>query len=42
MTVAWWKDDWLDFDGNGKLDISGTVENLKRAEAVVYRAQEIP
>ena len=38
MTVAWWKDDWLAFGKDGKLDISGTVENLKRSEAVLKTA----
>ena len=38
MTVAWWKGDWLAFGKGGKLDISGTVENLKRAEAVLKSA----
>ena len=40
MTVAWWKDDWMAFDRDGKLDVPGTVENLRRAEAVLKRALE--
>ena len=40
MTVAWWKHDWMAFDRDGKLDVPGTVENLKRAEAVLKRALE--
>ena len=40
MTVAWWKDDWMVFGEDGKLDVPGTVENLKRAEAVLKRALE--
>lgn len=39
MTVAWWND-WLAFDADGKLDVSGTVENLKRAEGVLKQALE--
>ena len=38
MTVAWWKDDWMAFGKDGKLDISGTVENLKQATAVLKTA----
>ena len=38
MTVAWWKDHWMAFGKDGKLDISGTIENLKRAESVVLDA----
>ena len=37
MTVAWWND-WLAFGKSGKLNVSGTVENLKRAEAVLKQA----
>ena len=40
MTVAWWKDDWMAFGKEGKLDVPGTVKNLKRAEAVLKRAVE--
>ena len=35
MTVAWWKDDWLAFSENGKLDMTKTVENLEQAESVL-------
>ena len=35
MIVAWWKDDWMVFGKEGKLDVPGTVKNLKRAEAVL-------
>ncbi len=38
MTVAWWKDNWMAFDKDDNLDISGTVENLKQAEAVLKTA----
>ena len=39
MTVAEWKEGWLAFDGDsGLLDIDGTVENLKQAEAVLAQA----
>ena len=38
MTVAWWNDDWLAFGEDGKLDMSGTVENLNRAESVLKAA----
>ena len=38
MTVAWWKDDWMAFGKDDKLDMSGTVENLKQAEAVLKTA----
>ena len=38
MTVAWWKDDWMAFNKNDNLDISGTVENLRQAEAVLKTA----
>lgn len=34
MTVACWKDEWLAFSMDGKLDLSNTVENLKQAESV--------
>ena len=34
LTVAWWRDDWMVFGKDDKLDMSGTVENLKQAEAV--------
>jgi len=35
MTVAWWRDDWMAFGNDDKLDMSGTFENLKQAEAVL-------
>lgn len=35
MTVAWWKDDWLAFGENGKLDMAKTVANLEDAESVL-------
>ena len=38
MTVAWWKDDWMAFGKDDKLDMSGIVENLKQAEAVLKTA----
>ena len=38
MTVAWWKDDWMAFGEDGKLDVTGTIENLQRAEAVLESA----
>ena len=40
MTVAWWKKEWMAFghDDDDKLDVSRTVENLKRAEEVLNEA----
>ena len=38
MTVAWWKDAWMAFGKNDKLDMPGTVENLKQAETVLKTA----
>ena len=38
MTVAWWREDWLAFGKDEKLDIPNTVENLKQAESVLKRA----
>lgn len=38
MTVAWWKEDWLAFGKDGKLDIPNTVRNLKRADKVLKDA----
>lgn len=38
MTVACWEDEWLAFDKDGRLDISNTVENLRRAESVLKTA----
>ena len=38
MTVACWKDEWLAFGKDDKLDISNTVENLKQAESVWKKA----
>ncbi len=38
MAVAVWKD-WMAFRQDGKLDISGTVKNLKEAESVLKKAQ---
>ena len=38
FTVAWWKEDWMAFGKDDKLDMSGTVENLKQAEAVLKTA----
>ena len=37
MTVGIWKGEWLAFK-DGKLDIPGTVKNLKRAESVLKAA----
>ena len=34
MTVACWKDEWLAFGKDDKLDISKTVENLRQVESV--------
>ena len=39
MTVALWND-WMAFDTNNKLHVSATVENLKRAEAVLKQVVE--
>ncbi len=38
MTVAWWQTDWMAFGKDGKLDMSGTVKNLKHVETVVRTA----
>ena len=38
MTVAWWKEDWLAYGENGKLDLSQTVKILKQAEEVWKKA----
>ena len=38
MTVAWWKNDWLAFGKDGKLNIPNTAENLKLAESVLKAA----
>ena len=38
MTVGIWEEDWLAFGQNGKIDIPGTLENLKRAESVLIAA----
>ena len=38
FTVAWWKDDWMAFGEDGKLDIHNTVENLEQATAVLKTA----
>lgn len=38
MTVAWWQPDWMAFGKDGKLDMSGTVENLKPPGSVVIAA----
>ena len=38
MAVAVWKD-WMAFSQDGKLDISGTVKNLKEAESVLKKVQ---
>ncbi len=38
MTVAWWKDDWMAFKPDNKLDLPGTVKNLEQAEAVMKKA----
>ena len=37
MTVGIWREDWMAFK-NGKLDIPGTIENLKQAESVLRAA----
>ncbi len=38
MTVGIWKEEWMAFGQDGKLDIPGTVKNLKRAESVLRAA----
>ena len=38
MTVAWWQNDWMAFGEGERLDIFGTIENLKQAEAVLRAA----
>ena len=35
MTVALWQEEWMAFGQDDKLDMSRTVENLKRAEEVL-------
>ncbi len=41
MTVAWWKECWLAFDKDAKLDIPDTVRNLKRADKVLKDATDL-
>ena len=44
MTVALWQEEWVAFGQDDKLDMSRTVENLKRAEevlAIANREDEI-
>ena len=38
MTVAVWKGDWLAFNGDGSLNLNGTVENLRQAEQIINAA----
>lgn len=38
MTVGVWEGDWLAFSADRRLDINGTVENLKKAERIVDAA----
>ena len=38
MTVGLWKDEWITFGKDDKLDIPGTVHNLKQAENVLKTA----
>ena len=38
MTVAVWKNRWLSFDENGKIDLDRTVKNLRKAESVLREA----
>ena len=33
-----WKNEWLSFDENGKIDLDRTVENLRKAESVLREA----
>ena len=35
MTVALWQEEWMAFGQDDKLDLSRTVENLKRAKKVL-------
>ena len=42
MTVAVWEKEWLAFDTDGKLDLTGTVKNLKEAECVLAKAFDPP
>ena len=35
MTVTLWQEEWVAFGQDDKLDMSRTVENLKRAEEVL-------
>ena len=41
MTVAWWKECWLAFGKDAKLDIPNTVRNLKRADKVLKDATDL-
>lgn len=38
MTIALWKNPWLAFDSDGRLDKEATVANLKKAEEVLAKA----
>lgn len=38
MTIALWKESWLAFDSDGRLDKEATVVNLKKAETVLAKA----
>ncbi len=38
MTVGWWKENWMAFGKDNRLDLAGTIENLKQAEEVLQAA----
>ena len=38
MTVGWWKEDWMAFGKDKRLDLAGTIKNLKQAEEVLQAA----
>ncbi len=41
MAAAVWKENWMAFGEDGKLDVEGTVANLKEAEKVLRSAQAL-
>ena len=41
MTVGLWQGDWLAFGADARLDMDRTVDNLKKAQCIVEKAQRI-
>ena len=41
MTVGLWQGDWLAFGADARLDMDRTVDNLKKAQSIVEKAQGI-